>query len=252
MSAARLGVGSIILLGVLAALAPEAAAQPPALQPRVETRLEWAQLQPPPNERLVNLPEEGTASVPLRVGGKIFVSGGHVVCLPDSAYRFSIDLASPPPPWGRAKLDPESARTVTLRIPSGLHQGGWPGPAPNQWNWQDGPTFVIAWDLPSAPANTTYEYRLSGTGEAQLVSGGCHPDPLRQPARHIAETINVTRPYVPPRPNSPEPAGCAANPQLPGCETIAPAQAEASPGTGLLWIATALAVAGLALRRRGA
>lgn len=69
MAAARVILACLLVLGAIAALGPVAAAQPPGLQPRIDTRLEWAQLQPPPDERLLKLPEDGGASVALKVGG---------------------------------------------------------------------------------------------------------------------------------------------------------------------------------------
>lgn len=251
MAAARVILACLLVLGAIAALGSVAAAQPPGLQPRIDTRLEWAQLRPPPDERLLKLPEDGGASVALKVGGKIFVSGGAIACQPDTAYRIALDLVEPPPVWAQASLEPETQRNAIVRIPADVHQGGWPGPGPSQWSWQEGPSLAIAWNVDDAPSNITYEYRVAGKGEAVLVAGGCHPDPLRQPARHIPETLNVTVPWVAPARGAASQAGCAPGDSTANCARPAAAQApEESPSLDPVLVLAILALSGMALRRR--
>lgn len=184
---------SAILLGaafLLTALVPQALAQPPALQPRIETHPLWTDLA----ERSIVLPEEGTFASPLKVGARIFVSGGAFSCLPDTAYSFQLGLREPGPAWGAARLEPEDATEITYDVPQGAQTTS------NAWTFTDGPSFSVAWRLEDAPDNATFEYHILGLGAARLVSGGCYPDPLNQPTRHIDETVNVTKPYVPPAP----------------------------------------------------
>jgi hypothetical protein len=179
--------------GLLFLFVPGAAAQPPALQPWLETKTEWTQ--PPaaaPNERTILIEPHGLANLTAKASFRVFVSGGYIVCQPDTAYKFTIDLLLPPPPYARATLGPEAAKTITAKVPQGPGNGGTP------WTTYEGPTLSIAWNMASAKANDTFEYKVGSKGPPTLVGGGCQPDPLKMPARHIVETVNVTKAYVKP------------------------------------------------------
>ncbi|HEX9816680.1 MAG TPA: hypothetical protein VGB18_06850 [Candidatus Thermoplasmatota archaeon] len=227
---------------------PSAAAQFPALAPVIETRVEWTEFQPEPLTRTVKLDETGTWSVPAQVGFRILAPGGYIACAPGTMYGFTVDTESIPA-WLQASLQPEEAKSVSVTVPQGTHQNGWP--ELGAWHWQPIAALRLDWQLASVPENASAEVKVVGKGAVIATAGGCQPDPLAQPVRHIPETLNVTRPFVPPPPaTTAASSGCDLGTAT-SCQTIVPVNVEKTDGAnlGLVLLAAAVSVA-MGRRRR--
>lgn len=235
----------IALLGLLPL--PSASAQFPALAPVIETRMEWTGLEPGPLNRTVKLDDTGMQSVSAQAGFRILAPGGYIVCAPGTIYRFSIEAESVPA-WLQASLQPEEEKMVSVNVPEGTHENGWP--ELRAWHWQPTASLRMDWQLQNVPENATAELKVAGKGAVTAAAGGCQPDPLAQPVRHIPETLNVTRPYVPPPPATTAPStGCDLG-SASACQTIVPVTSENTDGPNLaIAVLAALFVVCTARRR---
>lgn len=204
----------------------------------------WPTIDDPSDGGEVEVPPEGRGSAvdfPTQVHLQVM---GQYACA--QAVEITVEVLPPPqfPPWAGMSIVPQPATYV-------FEVGG---NGPSDVFTETGPTFNTAWDMDSAPVNTTVSYTLAVEIDSIEGSDGnpeaCIPLISSGQQQEGSTMINLTRPWTPP-PEGGSEVDCTIEPEHPDCRDVSgPEEGGDSPGLGAIIVIGALAAAAIAARRR--
>lgn len=162
-------------------------------------------------------------------------------CATGARYSITIDVETNWPKWAGASLQPLEDTVIDYQV-----SGGTTGAtARHAEQTFDTATLGLAWG-DDAPDNGTHTYTLIVKDVGVHPEGqDCAPSPIQNRDDNF-DTLNVTKPYIPPDPEEEE--DCLVNPDQAKCITTE--ATPESPGIGAAGLIVALSALVAILRRR--